>query len=108
MNGRPVQLGLLGAATDPLALDFAVVKLLGGDWSKVPYFRAAQTNDFWKNSFTPDVRWSTETYTPEGFSFPERLKPIRFSFLHSVKSIFKSIFPFFKGITPKTDNTIIR
>jgi uncharacterized protein (DUF362 family) len=97
MNGHPVHLGLLGAATNPLALDIAVVDLLAGDRSRVPYFQAAKTNGFWKNSFSPDVQWINRDFIPKGFSFPGRLKPIRFSFPHSIKSAAKSISAIIKG-----------
>jgi uncharacterized protein (DUF362 family)/Pyruvate/2-oxoacid:ferredoxin oxidoreductase delta subunit len=40
-NGRPVHLGLVAAAADPLALDLAVCDLLGVARQRLPLFRAA-------------------------------------------------------------------
>ncbi len=91
VSGKAVDLGLLGASKDPLALDMAVVKFLSGDISRIPYFLAAKEDPFWDPSLSPEVEWAGASFIPDRFYFPSRLKPIRFSVLHAVKSIIKSL-----------------
>ncbi|MBF0288927.1 MAG: DUF362 domain-containing protein, partial [SAR324 cluster bacterium] len=91
INGDPVELNLLGASTNPLALDCAVVELLKGNREMIPYMVAARDMENWRDALSPDVLWKGESFEPQTFHFPDVLIPIRFSVVHAIASVGRRI-----------------
>lgn len=80
MKGDPFPLGLIGAAYDPMALDTAVMRVIGADCSKSQLWmegcRRGLVGTELSNLVFP--LQGMEDFSAEGFMLPAQLKPVTF------------------------------
>lgn len=80
MKGEPFPLGLIGASFDPVALDTAVMRVMGADFAKNLLWMEACRRRLTGTELT-DIKFSLkgpEDFPAEGFVLPELLKPVTF------------------------------
>lgn len=92
-KGVPVNTHFLAMSENPLSLDLAVFDLLKGERQRVPYFRAASEDPYWKVYCNYEAIWLSEIPDTSAFFFPsnEEMANIRFGLIHSIKSIYKTL-----------------
>ena len=93
IKGQPFNLGLLGAAENPMALDTAVYALLGLQPAEVPLWRVAQGRDL-PGTDPAGLEFSglaPKAFDATGFVVPEKLQPETFDPYRLLKGRLKSL-----------------
>ncbi|MEN8141849.1 MAG: DUF362 domain-containing protein [Thermodesulfobacteriota bacterium] len=93
IHGEPFALGLLGASLQAVALDTAMLQVLGLAGSRVPLWQAACQQGL-PGSSPAQISYPLarpEELRVEGFRLPRRLSPLRFSPAHVVGSLWRRL-----------------
>ncbi len=92
-KGKPYPLGLLGASTSPLALDTAVMSILGIDPDQAPLWRTALGLNM-PGTLLEDLVYPLETpdsFDGAGFQTPRHLFPMSFRPLRVIRHSWKRL-----------------
>jgi uncharacterized protein (DUF362 family) len=93
IHGRPYPLGVLALGTNPVAIDSAMLAVLGIDVQACPVAQAARRAGR-PGAEAGDLvypRQRPEAFSPHDFVVPDELNPIRFSLLRFTRSTVKRL-----------------
>ena len=93
VNGDPLQLGCVAMSADPVAVDTALLELLGLEKERCPIWRAAQERSL-GGSDLQNIRFEgvfPEAFQPTGFIAPQTLNPVPFNPFSFFSSLVKRL-----------------